>query len=65
MSEIKNNIAKCGECPFYFPDHNNYNNSFCRYGGGWGWGLLPDEDCHFDRSLDSLKQLFKVTKITW
>lgn len=65
MSEIKHNVAKCGDCPFYFPDSHNYNNSCCRYGGGWGWGLLPNQECHFGRSLYILKSIFKNSNITW
>lgn len=29
-------IAKCGECPFYWGDEKNVRNSFCRFGNGWG-----------------------------
>lgn len=57
--------AKCKECPFYFPDENNVDNSCCRYGGGWGWGLKPDQDCYFGRTLNELKRLFKINEIRW
>ena len=58
-------IAKCGECPFYYGDEKNVRNSFCRYGNGWGWGLFPTEECHFKQSLVRLKDLSKITRITW
>lgn len=58
-------IAKCGECPFYWGDERNVRNSFCRYGNGWGWGLLPTEECHFNQSLVRLRELAKITRITW
>lgn len=58
-------IAKCGECPFYWGDKENVRNSFCRYGNGWGWGLSPTEECHFNQSLVRLRELAKITRITW
>lgn len=58
-------IAKCGECPFYWGDEKNVRNSFCRYGNGWGWGLSPAEECHFNQSLVRLRELAKITRITW
>lgn len=58
-------IAKCGECPFYHEDDRNVRNSYCRYGNGWGWGLMPTEDCHFNQTLSRLRTLFATTKITW
>ena len=55
-------IAKCGDCPFYHEDKDIMSNSYCRYGGGWGWGMSPTDDCYFKRTLAALKSLFKRTR---
>ena len=50
----------CKNCPFYYKD-----SKLCRYGGGWGWNIEPEQVCFFDRTKDELERLVKRTNIRW